>query len=106
MSGVPDPAADEAAPEAAAAEVVAPTDDATPETLAGAEATVDGHEYFVGNHRFTHELAVCTPEIERQLAEIEAAQQLFGASGWRDKELSACGRLGEGESQAPSTKRA
>ncbi len=45
------------------------------QTGRGAEATVDGHEYFVGNHRFTHELAVCTPEIERQLAEIEAAAQ-------------------------------
>ncbi|MEQ1854696.1 MAG: heavy metal translocating P-type ATPase, partial [Chthoniobacteraceae bacterium] len=37
----------------------------------GAEATIEGHEYFVGNHRFTHELAVCSPEIEKQLAEIE-----------------------------------
>lgn len=41
----------------------------------GAEATIDGHEYFVGNHRFTHELAVCSPEIEQQLAEIEADAQ-------------------------------
>ena len=41
----------------------------------GAEATIDGHEYFVGNHRFTHELAVCSPEIEKQLAEIEADAQ-------------------------------
>ena len=41
----------------------------------GAEATIDGHEYFVGNHRFTHELAVCSPEIEKQLAEIESDAQ-------------------------------
>ena len=41
----------------------------------GAEATIDGHEYFVGNHRFTHELAVCSAEIEQQLAEIEADAQ-------------------------------
>ena len=41
----------------------------------GAEATIDGHEYFVGNHRFTHELAVCSPEIEKQLVEIEADAQ-------------------------------
>jgi Cd2+/Zn2+-exporting ATPase len=41
----------------------------------GAEAVIDGHEYFVGNHRFTHELAVCSPEIERQLAEIESDAQ-------------------------------
>ena len=37
----------------------------------GAEGDLDGHRYFVGNHRFTHELGVCTPEIEKQLAEIE-----------------------------------
>jgi Cd2+/Zn2+-exporting ATPase len=38
----------------------------------GAEGTVDGHAYFVGNHRFTHELGVCTPEIEAQLSTIES----------------------------------
>jgi len=38
----------------------------------GAEAEIDGHKYFVGNHRFTHELAVCSTEIEAQLGEIES----------------------------------
>jgi len=41
----------------------------------GAEAELDGHHYFVGNHRFTHELAVCSEDIERKLAEIEAQTQ-------------------------------
>lgn len=41
----------------------------------GAEGDLDGHRYFVGNHRFAHELGVCTPEIEQQLAEIEAEAQ-------------------------------
>lgn len=41
----------------------------------GAEAWIDGHFYFVGNHRFTHEAAVCSPEIERLLAAIEADAQ-------------------------------
>src|SRR6185295_8194750 len=41
----------------------------------GAEGAIDGHPYFVGNHRFTHELAVCSPEIEQQLADIEADAQ-------------------------------
>jgi Cd2+/Zn2+-exporting ATPase len=41
----------------------------------GAEAEIDGHNYFVGNHLFTHELAVCSPKIERALAEIEAKGQ-------------------------------
>ena len=37
----------------------------------GAEAVIDGHPHFVGNHRYTHELGVCSAEIERQLSEIE-----------------------------------
>lgn len=38
----------------------------------GAEAQLDGHLYFVGNHRFAHESAVCSDELEKKLAEIEA----------------------------------
>ncbi len=38
----------------------------------GAEGDVDGHSYFVGNHRFAHELGVCSDDLERRLAEIEA----------------------------------
>lgn len=30
----------------------------------GAEAELNGHHYFVGNHRFTHELAVCSEQVE------------------------------------------
>lgn len=41
----------------------------------GAEARIDGHEYFVGNHRFAHELGVCSEEIERVLGEIEKEGQ-------------------------------
>lgn len=41
----------------------------------GAEAHLEGHEYFVGNHRFNHELGTCSPEIERLLAEIESQGQ-------------------------------
>ncbi|MEZ0296281.1 MAG: heavy metal translocating P-type ATPase, partial [Candidatus Methylacidiphilales bacterium] len=37
----------------------------------GAEADIEGHPYFVGNHRFTHELGICTPDIESKLAKIE-----------------------------------
>lgn len=49
----------------------------------GAEATVGGHHYFVGNHRFTHEAAVCSPEIERLLAEIETEAQSVVVVGHR-----------------------
>ncbi len=38
----------------------------------GAEARIDGHLYFVGNHRFVHESAVCSDELEKKLAELEA----------------------------------
>lgn len=38
----------------------------------GAEAQIDGHLYFVGNHRFAHESAVCSDELEKKLAELEA----------------------------------
>lgn len=41
----------------------------------GAEGVVEGHIYFVGNHRFAHELGVCTPELEKLLGEIEAQAQ-------------------------------
>lgn len=37
----------------------------------GAEGKIDGHVYFVGNHRLAHELGVCTPAIEEYLAELE-----------------------------------
>jgi Cd2+/Zn2+-exporting ATPase len=38
----------------------------------GAEARIDGHLYFVGNHRFAHESAVCSDELEQKLGELEA----------------------------------
>jgi Cd2+/Zn2+-exporting ATPase len=41
----------------------------------GAEAEIDGHKYFVGNHRFTHELTVCSDEIETQLSKIQNRAQ-------------------------------
>lgn len=41
----------------------------------GAEATVNGLPCFVGNHRFAHELGVCSTDLERRLSEIEARGQ-------------------------------
>lgn len=37
----------------------------------GAEGRIGSHMYFVGNHRFAHELGVCTPELERYLELLE-----------------------------------
>lgn len=49
----------------------------------GAEGVVEGHAYFVGNHRFTHELGVCSEEIERRLAAIESNGQSVIVVGHR-----------------------
>jgi Cd2+/Zn2+-exporting ATPase len=38
----------------------------------GAQAEINGHPYFVGNHRFAHELAVCSESLEQTLHEIES----------------------------------
>lgn len=38
----------------------------------GAQASIESHDYFVGNHRMAHELGVCTPELESQLQSFEA----------------------------------
>lgn len=52
----------------------------------GAEAVIEGHHYFVGNHRYAHELAVCSPELEKQLAEIEADAQSVVVVGHKPHE--------------------
>ena len=49
----------------------------------GSEGVVDGHVYFVGNHRFTHELGVCSEDIERRLAVIEGKGQSVVVVGHR-----------------------
>jgi Cd2+/Zn2+-exporting ATPase len=41
----------------------------------GATGRIGNHDYFLGNHRFTHELAVCSEELEQLLAEIEGEAQ-------------------------------
>ncbi|MBN8709555.1 MAG: cadmium-translocating P-type ATPase [Verrucomicrobia bacterium] len=49
----------------------------------GAEGSLGGHEYFVGNHRFAHEIGVCSPGLEKRLAEIEAAARSVVVVGHR-----------------------
>jgi Cd2+/Zn2+-exporting ATPase len=39
----------------------------------GAEGSILAHDYFVGNHRFAHELGVCSAALESKLAEIESS---------------------------------
>ena len=49
----------------------------------GAEGNLDGHSYFVGNHRFAHELGVCNEDIERRVAVIEGQGQSVVVVGHR-----------------------
>lgn len=49
----------------------------------GAEGVIDGHAYFVGNHRFAHELGVCSDSVEARLAAIEARGQSVVVVGHR-----------------------
>jgi len=60
----------------------------------GAEGVIDGHAYFVGNHRFTHELGVCSAEIERRLSAIEGKGQSVIVVGHRPHDSCAGGVLG------------
>lgn len=49
----------------------------------GAEGAIDGHAYFVGNHRFAHELGVCSEALEQRLGAIEAKGQSVVVVGHR-----------------------
>jgi len=60
----------------------------------GAEGFVEGHASFVGNHRFTHELGVCSEEIERRLAAIESKGQSVIVVGHRPHDNCAGEVLG------------
>ena len=37
----------------------------------GVEALIDGHSYLLGNHRFAHDIGICTPEFEKTLLSLE-----------------------------------
>jgi Zn2+/Cd2+-exporting ATPase len=47
----------------------------------GAAGNISGHAYFVGNHRFAHELGVCSTELENKLAEIESSARSVVVGG-------------------------
>jgi Cd2+/Zn2+-exporting ATPase len=49
----------------------------------GAQGVIEGHPYFVGNHRFAHELGVCSDDIEARLAAIERRGQSVVVVGHR-----------------------
>ncbi len=71
----------------------------------GAEAEVGGHHYFVGNHRFTHELAVCSDAIENVLEGIEAQGQsvvVVGHSPHADCAGEVLGIIGVADTMRPN----
>lgn len=37
----------------------------------GVEGVIEGHSYLLGNHRFAHEVGICTPDLEKVLADLE-----------------------------------
>lgn len=73
----------------------------------GAEGDIEGHPYFVGNHRMAHELGVCTPELERKLQEIESKGLSLAIVGHRqhsDCKPSVVGIIAIGDTLRPETK--
>jgi Cd2+/Zn2+-exporting ATPase len=47
----------------------------------GAEAVIDSHPHFIGNHKMAHELGVCSAQVEARLAEIESRGQSLAVLG-------------------------
>lgn len=43
------------------------------QTGRGAQARIEGRNYFIGNHRFAEEIGFCSPEVETHLAKLERA---------------------------------
>jgi Cd2+/Zn2+-exporting ATPase len=73
----------------------------------GAEGIVQAHPYFVGNHRFAHELGVCNEDIEGRLAVIEGQGQSVVVVGHRPHDDCKGGVLGIiaiGDTLRPSAK--
>lgn len=52
----------------------------------GAEGVINGHVFFVGNHRFAHELGVCSGDLEKALSKIEEKAQSVVVVGHRPHE--------------------
>jgi Cd2+/Zn2+-exporting ATPase len=75
----------------------------------GAEGIVDGHVYFVGNHRLTHELGVCSEAIESRLGAIEARGQSVAVVGHRphaDCKGEVLGIIAVGDTVRPNVREA
>lgn len=75
----------------------------------GAEGVIAGHAYFVGNHRFAHELGVCSESVETRLEAIEARGQSVVVVGHRPHdgcEGEVLGIIAIGDTLRPEAKAA
>lgn len=75
----------------------------------GAEGVIAGHAYFVGNHRYAHELGVCSESVETRLAAIEARGQSVVVVGHRPHdgcEGEVLGIIAIGDTLRPEAKAA
>ncbi len=52
----------------------------------GAQAIIEGHPHFIGNHRLAHETGLCSPQIEAILASIEEQGQSVAILGHKPHE--------------------
>ncbi len=55
--------------------------DYTSVTGRGAQARIDGHPHFIGNHHLAHDTGLCGPEVEAVLATIEEQGQSLAVVG-------------------------
>ncbi|AWI09649.1 Cd2+/Zn2+-exporting ATPase [Ereboglobus sp. PH5-10] len=75
----------------------------------GAEGYIDTHPYFVGNHRFAHELGLCTSSLEVTLRNYEAKGQSVVIVGHRPNDTCAgkiLGVIAVGDSLRPNARTA
>lgn len=75
----------------------------------GAEAEIDGHYYFVSNHRYAHNLGLCSEELEGKLAAIEREAQSVIIVGHRPHEVcrgEILGIIGVGDTVRAEANRA
>jgi Cd2+/Zn2+-exporting ATPase len=67
----------------------------------GAEASVDGKDYWIGSHRFMHEKGAETPDIHTKAVEIEEAAHTLVALG---SQVHVCGLIAVADGVRPQAR--
>ena len=57
----------------------------------GVSGTIEGQAYILGNHRFAHESGICKPEVEAELAKLEADGKTTVVLGNKEQVLAIFG---------------